>query len=208
MPFNIFLWKRTSQWWCLEKCFCFFRNKIASINFWWDFPKYFLVLFLGTLNSKQIALAFLFSFPLRIKTSLCKNITDDSVFFYGSGIYRKHPNHTYGKNRNNSANNWALISLCEMVWKNFYAAYLSSDPHAMSDWLIFLNSFKISHVKATNRYRFRLRPEICVKYFLSFPRKNLSPEKVFIFLFWSDKIDQNTNFVKFPRITWLFMVKV
>jgi hypothetical protein len=29
-------------------------------------------------------------------------------FFYGSGMYRKHPNHTYGRNRNNSANNWAL----------------------------------------------------------------------------------------------------
>ena len=37
-------------------------------------------------------------------------------FFYGSGVYSKHPNHTYGRNRNNSANNrayiqkyWALI---------------------------------------------------------------------------------------------------
>ena len=26
-------------------------------------------------------------------------------------MYRKHPNHTYGRNRNNSANNWAIISL-------------------------------------------------------------------------------------------------
>ena len=30
-------------------------------------------------------------------------------FFYGSGMYRKHPNHTYGRNRNNSANNWAFV---------------------------------------------------------------------------------------------------
>ena len=28
-------------------------------------------------------------------------------FFYGSGMYWKHPNHTYGRNRNNSANNRA-----------------------------------------------------------------------------------------------------
>ena len=38
--------------------------------------------FFGILISKQIALAFLFSFPLRIKTSFCKNIMDDSVFFF------------------------------------------------------------------------------------------------------------------------------
>ena len=32
---------------------------------------------------------------------------NDSVFFYGSGMYRKHPIHTYGRNRNDSANNRA-----------------------------------------------------------------------------------------------------
>ena len=32
-------------------------------------------------------------------------------FFYGSGMYRKHPNHTYGRNRNDSANNWARVML-------------------------------------------------------------------------------------------------
>ena len=31
-------------------------------------------------------------------------------FFYGSGMYRKHPNHTYGRNRNDSANNWATVT--------------------------------------------------------------------------------------------------
>ena len=25
-------------------------------------------------------------------------------------MYRKRPNHTYGRNRNNSANNWAIVS--------------------------------------------------------------------------------------------------
>ena len=25
-------------------------------------------------------------------------------------MYRKHPNHTYGRNRNDSANNWAIIA--------------------------------------------------------------------------------------------------
>ena len=30
-------------------------------------------------------------------------------FFYGSGMYRKHPNHTYGRNRNDSANNRAIM---------------------------------------------------------------------------------------------------
>ena len=61
--------------------------------------------FFQILISKQIALASLFSFPLRIKTSFRKNITDDSIFLYGSGMNRKHPNHTYGRNQNNSANN-------------------------------------------------------------------------------------------------------
>jgi hypothetical protein len=30
-------------------------------------------------------------------------------FFYGSGMYRKHPNQTNVRNRNNSANNWAVV---------------------------------------------------------------------------------------------------
>ena len=30
-------------------------------------------------------------------------------FFFWKGMYRKHPNHTYGRNRNNSANNWAIV---------------------------------------------------------------------------------------------------
>ena len=34
---------------------------------------------------------------------------DDSVFFNGSGMYMKHPDHTYRRNRNNSANNWAKM---------------------------------------------------------------------------------------------------
>ena len=38
--------------------------------------------FLGNLNSKQIAPASLFSFPLRVKTPFRKNITDDSVIFF------------------------------------------------------------------------------------------------------------------------------
>jgi hypothetical protein len=70
-----------------------------------------LFFFFGILISKQIPLASLISFPLRIKTSFRKNITDDSVFFYGSGMYRKHPNHTYGRNWNNSSNNQAHVIL-------------------------------------------------------------------------------------------------
>ena len=55
------------------------------------------------------------------------------------------------------------------------------------------------------------RPGICVEYFLSFPQKNLSPEKtetnqVFTFQFLNDKIDQNTNFAKLPSAKWLFLV--
>ena len=30
-------------------------------------------------------------------------------FFYGTGMYRKYPNHTYGRNRNDSANNPAFV---------------------------------------------------------------------------------------------------
>ena len=43
------------------------------------------------------------------------------------------------------------------------------------------------------------RSGICVKYFLSFSQKNLSPEKTETFQFFNDKINQNTNFAK-----WLF----
>ena len=44
---------------------------------------------------------------------------------------------------------------------------------------------------------------MCVKYFPSFPQKNLSPEKtetkqVFTFQLLNDKIVQNTNFAKLP----------
>ena len=54
---------------------------------------------------------------------------------------------------------------------------------------------------------------ICVKYFLSFSQKNLSPVKtetnyVFAFQFLNDKIDQNTNFAKLPRDKWLFYISV
>ena len=73
-----------------------------------------MLFFFGILISKQIAVASLFSFPLRVKTSFHKNVTDDSAFFYGSGKYRKHPNHTYGRNRNNSANNWANVFVLKM----------------------------------------------------------------------------------------------
>ena len=57
----------------------------------------------------------------------------------------------------------------------------------------------------------QLRPRIGVKYFLSFPQKNLSPEKtetnqVFTCHFLNDKNDQHTNFAKFPSAKWLFLV--
>ena len=47
------------------------------------------------------------------------------------------------------------------------------------------------------------RLEIFEKYFLSFPNKNHSPEKIetnkrLLFTFLSDKIVQNTNFAKLP----------
>ena len=53
------------------------------------------------------------------------------------------------------------------------------------------------------------RRGICVKYFLSFPQKTLSPEKtetkqVFTFQLLNDKIVQNTNFAKLPSAKWLF----
>jgi hypothetical protein len=89
--------------------FGFFHNEITSKIFDGTFRNNSLFFFFGILISKQIALASLFSFPLRIKKSFRKNITDDSGFFYGSGMYRTHPNHTYGRNRNNSANNWAFV---------------------------------------------------------------------------------------------------
>ena len=46
------------------------------------FRNNFLLFLLRILISKQIAPASLFSFPLRIKTPLRKNIKDDSVIFF------------------------------------------------------------------------------------------------------------------------------
>ena len=52
-------------------------------------------------------------------------------------------------------------------------------------------------------------PTIRLKYFLSFPQKNLSPEKtdtneVFTFQFLNDQIDQNTHFVKLQIGNWYY----
>ena len=57
----------------------------------------------------------------------------------------------------------------------------------------------------------QLRLGICVKYFLTFPQKNLPPEKtetnsVYTFQFWNDKIDQKINFVKLKSTKWIFLV--
>ena len=62
--------------------FVFFQNKITSWIFDGTFRNNSPLFFFEILISKQIALASLFSFPLRIKTSFRKNITDDSVFFF------------------------------------------------------------------------------------------------------------------------------
>ena len=86
----------------IKKLFFF---SIFPLIFYGTFRNNSLFFFFRILISKQIAVASLLSFPLRIKTSFCKN----SVFFDRSGMYRKHPNHTYGRNRNNSANNQASI---------------------------------------------------------------------------------------------------
>ena len=42
-------------------------------------------------------------------------------FFYGSGMYRKHQNHTYGRNQNDSANNWAIVKIASNLkqWSEF-----------------------------------------------------------------------------------------
>ena len=122
--------------------------------------------FFGILISKQIALAFLFSFPLRIKTPFRKNINYDSIFFYvyalsrpcshfyfdinfgnrlyskekslasslwniicyqiwyqtksdymdrAIGMYRKHPNYTYGRNLKTSPSNQARVIECPFL---------------------------------------------------------------------------------------------
>ena len=54
---------------------------------------------LGTLNSKQIAPASMFSFPLRIKTPFCKNITNDSIFFFTKVKYKGNTQITHMEER-------------------------------------------------------------------------------------------------------------
>ena len=45
-------------------------------------------------------------------------------FFYGSGMYRKHQNHAYGRNRNNSANNRAIVGLFFWQFSTLYVALM------------------------------------------------------------------------------------
>ena len=71
-------------------------------------------------------------------------------FFYGSGMYRKHPNHTYGRNRNNSANNQAIGGVTPNMW---------------TIWLFFC-SFKMMKFVT---YSFNYHTWICHKnFFLKF----------------------------------------
>ena len=61
--------------------------------------------------------------------------------------------------------------------------------------------YRVSNINRLFFKQIPHRPGICLKYFLSFPQKNLSPEKtesnlVFTFQFLNDEIDQNTNFAK------------
>ena len=44
-------------------------------------------------------------------------------FFYGSGMYRKHPNHTYGRNWNNSANNRAQMLNIPKIYSAYKLKY-------------------------------------------------------------------------------------
>ena len=47
----------------------------------------------------------------------------DDIFSYGSEMYRKHPNHTYRRNQNNSPNNWAnVIEMTNTKDLSFYSA--------------------------------------------------------------------------------------
>ena len=85
-----------------------------------------------------------------MKTSFRKNITDDSVFFYGSGMYMKHPNHTYGRNWNNSANNWAIMSQkyaqnLLTVRKLFYAFLCNVSAVTLSKCFFFVTIAIFSH---------------------------------------------------------------
>ena len=57
-------------------------------------------------------------------------------FFYGSGMYWKHPNHTYGRNRNNSANNRAYMERN----KNIFWFVNNSEYHHQEMGLIPPNS--------------------------------------------------------------------
>ena len=82
-----------------------------------------------------------------------------------------------------------MVEICVIVFpaKSICHSYTSAEARGV----------KASDVK--------LWPGICAKYFLSFPQKNLSPEKTET-NFLNDKIDQNTNFAKLPSAKWLLLV--
>ena len=56
-------------------------------------------------------------------------------FFYGSGMYRKHPNHTYGRNRNDSANNRANILYTFWMEKGNIFLFFLFHLHCSFCWL-------------------------------------------------------------------------
>ena len=65
-------------------------------------------------------------------------------------MYRKHPNHTYGRNRNNSANNWATVCFigAELSWS--LAQAINSGIY-WSSWALLNNSITFFNLSKDNR---------------------------------------------------------
>ena len=62
-------------------------------------------------------------------------------FLYGSGMYRKYPNHTYGRNRNISANNWASAVIF------LTSQYTGAKKQCSSFWLLGFKSRDFSQAQ-------------------------------------------------------------
>jgi hypothetical protein len=70
-------------------------------------------------------------------------------------MYRTHPNHTYGRNRNNSANNWAFV-IEYKYWNELFILVQSTtctyiDQHRVSRNCLWHKILLLSKLLSTNR---------------------------------------------------------
>ena len=90
----------------------------------------------------------------------------------------------------------------QVLW--FFNNFLQNSLQKSFQFIFFFHKFTKIKIKC-------LRPELCGKYFLSFPQKNLWPEKTeiakcFLFNFWVIKLTKTTILPNCQVGKWLFLI--